>query len=332
MKTTGFLLSFVGSSVQSLGLVLQKKAQNSALLSDQKRVRVKIQKFEEHNDSDSEDDEHDGGSEGSTVDYVKSKLWILGFSLHTCGSILSFVSIGIIGPALFVVISTFSLVSNLFFSAKLLNETSYCRDYTAILIIACGITLCIAAKETAKSQTELTVSSAEYYIMRPASSIVWGCLVGLLGGLTYACRLKRGTVEPQNFSQRLAFIVRSAISATLQVLLSTPTSVLVQDVVAAPPLLWVVAAAMIVNIFIDVHFQNRSLKFNDLLTHGPIAFVVWQIASLITSSAIYEETKGFGKLQWIFSAAGMSCTILGVLTTASRPQPGSQDYHMINYL
>ena len=327
---TGLILSFVGSTIQSLGLVLQKLAQNSALSKDQRRVQARMPARNAEAGSDT--DEPDGGAEESTVAYIKSKVWIGGFTLHTCGSVLSFVSIGMIGPALFVVISTFGLVSNLVFSSKILHETSYYRDYVAIFVIACGISLCIAAKETSNNQEVLTVDTAEYYIMRPTASMVWGCLVGLLGGLTYACRLKKGTVEPHNFAQRLAFIVRSSISATLQVLLSTPTSVLVQNVVGAPPLLWVIAVAMVANIFIDVHFQNRSLKFNDLLTHGPIAFVVWQIASLVTSSAIYEETKGFGKLQWILSGSGMSCTILGVATTASRPQPGSAEYRVVEYL
>ena len=170
------------------------------------------------------------------------------------------------------------------------------------------------------------------YITSTLSAIVWGCLAGLLAGLTYACRLKKNTVEPHNTAQRMAFIVRSAISATLQVLLSTPTSLLVQDVGGAPPLLWGIATAMICNIFLDVHFQNRSLKFNDLLTHGPIAFVVWQIAALTSSSAIYQETRGFEKLQWILAGSGAACTVLGVCITATRPQPGGHGYMTLSFL
>lgn len=330
MKVVGFALSFLGSSVQSLGLVLQKKAQNKELSNDQSRLGSHTALHNEEDDEVEED--NNGGGESSTVSYLKSKLWICGFTLHTIGSILSFVSIGLIGPALFVVISTFGLVSNLIFSSKILHESSYPKDYAAIAVIAVGISLCIVAKETAGHREPLTVDDVHFYITRPIATIIWGCLAGLLGGLTYACRLKKNTVQPHNTFQRTAFIIRSAISATLQVLLSTPTSVLVQNVRGAAAVLWVVAVAMICNIFLDVHFQNRSLKFNDLLTHGPIAFVVWQVTSLLTSATIYDETKGFERMQWILSGSGVFCTIFGVGITATRPQPGSEGYMVIAYL
>ena len=84
--------------------------------------------------------------------------------------------------------------------------------------------------------------------------------VGLIGGLTYACRLETHRTDPTNSAQRVAFVVRASVSATLQVLLATPSSILVQDPVRAAWFLWIVAVMMVLNVFMDVHFQNRSLK------------------------------------------------------------------------
>ena len=152
MKVVGFILAFLGSSIQSLGLVLQKKAQNAALEGD--RARLSEKSIWEDSDSDNE---HEGGEEESSIAYVKSKWWIVGFSLHTMGSICSFVSIGMIGPALFVVIATFGLVANLIFSSRILYESVYKKDYLAIFVIAVGISLCITAKETATHSDPLNV-------------------------------------------------------------------------------------------------------------------------------------------------------------------------------
>lgn len=279
MKALGFALSFFGTSTQSAGLILQKKAQNEGLREDKKNKSASIVKIWDEPETD--DDEEDNVKDldlpkvevQNSTDYLKSRLWRLGFALHTAGSIMSFFSISIIGPGMFIIISTFGLLINLVLSPFLLQETSYKSDWIAVFFIASGISLCIVAIETSKRE-DLEVQSSAQLISRPIAAVVWGSLAGLVVGLTYACRLKSGSVEPETSAQRFAFIARAAVSATLQVLLSTPSSLLLTDPVNAPEFLWAVLAAMICNVVLDIHFQNRSLRFNDILTHGPIVFVM----------------------------------------------------------
>ena len=82
-------------------------------------------------------------------------------------------------------------------------------------------------------------------------------------------------------------------------MLATPTSILIQAPANAPGILWLAAVAMVIQVVLDVHVQNRSLKFNDVSTvadnymvlcltrhtlqvmfHVPASFVMFQIFSL----------------------------------------------------
>ncbi len=272
MKAGGFALAFCGSLLQSLGLLLQKKAQNDGLKEDKIASVQKIWDEEDEGQSGSEADLELPQVPDSTA-YLKSNWWRIGFGIHTAGSILGFFSLSFVGPGLFIVISTFSLVVNLLLSPVILLETSYKKDWLAVFLIVAGISMCIAALETA-NKSALTIAEAALLISRPIAGVVWGSLIGLIAGLTYVCRLKKGTVEPETSAQRGAFIVRASMSATLQVLLSTSSSLLLLSPSGAPGFMWAVFAAMVFNIALDVHFQNRSLRFNDILTHGPISFVM----------------------------------------------------------
>ena len=95
-------------------------------------------------------------------------------------------------------------------------------------------------------------------------------MASLFFGLTVMCRLPRGQIEPTSASVRICFVVRAAVSAILGVMLATPTSVLLQDPAGSPAVLWATAAAMVVQVILDVHVQNRSLKFNDIMFHAPV--------------------------------------------------------------
>ena len=49
-------------------------------------------------------------------------------------------------------------------------------------------------------------------------------------------------------------------------MLATPTSILIQAPAHAPGILWLAAVAMVIQVVLDIHVQNRSLKFNDVST------------------------------------------------------------------
>ena len=82
MRIVGILLAFLGSSCDSIGTLLQKKAQEEA-------------------SKKAEEEEREEGE----LDYVKTKTWRFGFGVFTIGSILVFVAVGMVGPSVIVVVS-----------------------------------------------------------------------------------------------------------------------------------------------------------------------------------------------------------------------------------
>jgi hypothetical protein len=71
MNVVGIILAFLGSSCDSLGTLLQKRAQAQAT------ERAKRENREE-----------------GELDYVSTGTWRSGFAVYTLGSILAFVAIG----------------------------------------------------------------------------------------------------------------------------------------------------------------------------------------------------------------------------------------------
>ena len=108
MRVAGIVLAFIGSSCDSLGTLLQKRAQSLA-------TSLAIE------------DEREEGE----LDYVKTCTWKTGFALYTLGSILAFVAIGMVGPSVIVGVSAFTLVVNLILSAKILGEVRLWSDWVS---------------------------------------------------------------------------------------------------------------------------------------------------------------------------------------------------------
>ena len=102
MRAAGIAQAFVGVTLQSLGLVLQKKAQNEG---------TELKSTHQVSSTDPEENESDDDDEDSLdlpklnlgeddIEYLKSNTWRFGFGLFLCGSVLCFVSLGWIGPSL----------------------------------------------------------------------------------------------------------------------------------------------------------------------------------------------------------------------------------------
>jgi len=309
MRAVGIALSFIGSSSDSIGTLLQKKAQEEATKA-------------------AEEEEREEGE----LDYVKTCTWRTGFGLFVFGSILAFVAIGIVGPSVIVVVSAFALVVNLVFSPKILGEARRWSDWVAVFFIVVGICLAITATETNRKREVVTISEMAVRVSSRKAQAVWVTLAISLIGLTAACRLPKGQLKPKGSLHHMIFVARPAISGTTTIMLAAPTSALIQDPVNGPAWMWALPVAMICSTVLDVHFVNKSLKYNDALFHAPVCFVLWQIFSLLCGAVMYEETNGFGTLQWAMAGAGIGSTLIGVAVSTLRPFPGAPGYTRLEFL
>ena len=320
--------------MQGMGVLLQKKAQ---MPKNENYFVV----FEDDEDEESEEDSHQG-----ELDYVKSRTWRAGFFVFLVGSVLCFIAVGSIGPSLLVVISSNSLLVSLIFSPGILKETRRVLDWISAVLIIVGIALAVTGIQLVKKK-EPTIEDTVASLQTKRAVSTWTSLLGLFAGLFVLCRLKG---ENPNMYIRALFSVRAGISGVIGVMLATPTSALIQSPTTRYPVLWIIASAMIVQVVLDIHIQNRSLKFNgknawpllifchcltvntDMMFHGPVTFVVWQMGTLVCGSLIYGETDGFTETQWALGGAGCGCVALGVGLSATRPFPGTPGYVTVSVL
>lgn len=251
MNPAGIALAFVGSFMQGMGILFQKRAQAKGIIASGTATLIRTELvLEDEEESDDTDDD---------LAYVKSPMWRAGFGVFLTGSIIGFVSIGMIGPSLLVVISSSSLLVNVVFSPAILGESRRRLDWASVVLIIAGISLAIAAIEQSPKK-ELTVDETVQCIRSRIAISTWASLVFLFSGMMIICRLKGK--EPENKYIRSAFAVRAGLSGVLGVMLATPTSLLLQNPTLDHPILIVIATCLVVQVVLDIHIQNRSLKFN----------------------------------------------------------------------
>ena len=260
MRIAGIVLAFVGSSCDSVGTLLQKKAQAEA-----------TQVAEEEDREEGE------------LDYVHTTTWRMGFGLFTTGSILAFVAIGMVGPSVIVVVSAFALVVNLMLSPRLLGEGRRWSDFVAVFFIVVGICLAITATETNEDQGEVTAEEMGKQVSSQNAQVVWVTLVVLLAGLTAACRLPKGQTTPKGTLHHMVFVMRPAVSGTTTIMLAAPTSALLLDPVNGPGWMWVLPVAMICSMILDIHFVNKFVNCNLLLVPMCVQLMVPCIAGRLNS-------------------------------------------------
>jgi hypothetical protein len=309
MRPVGIALSFIGSTCDSVGTLFQKQAQAESTRSAESENR-----------------------EEGELDYVGTWKWRLGFGLYTTGSILAFVAIGMVGPNLIVVVAAFALVVNLLLSPAMLEENREWSDWVAVFFIIVGIGSAISALETNEKVDTVSVKAMAGMVTSEKAWSVWTSLVGTILLLTWGCQIPKGKSKPLDTIQHTFFVARPAVSGTLSLMLAAPTSALFQDPTNGPSWMWAFPVFMITSTILDVHFVNKSLKHNEALFHAPVCFCVWQILSLFCGAIMYEETKGFQRLQWILGGVGVGLTLVGVGVSSLRPLPGSPRYRRLEYL
>ena len=272
MNPLGVVLAFVGSFMQGMGILLQKRAQAKGDNFNGREILIRSQ----WTPPDEEDSDENDDAEDDELEYIKSPMWRAGFAIFLQGSIIGFVSVGMIGPSLLVVISSSSLLTNVIFSPVLLNEARRNLDWASVFLIISGISLAIVAIELSDN-TALTVDETVQCIGSRRARSTWATLACSFVGMMLICRLDGR--EPRNKYIRAAFAVRAGLSGVMGVMLATPTSLLLQNPTLEHPVLLVLAGCLVVQVVLDIHIQNRSLKFNGkkrvpvfsapVLTHPP---------------------------------------------------------------
>ena len=334
----GVLLALLGSSLESLGLALQKRAQsNVQQISRSGFGSLSSEEMRVLEDLDEDEDEDGGGGnssgqiqhkntrrrrhkKGLLPAYMYERAWIVGFAVFLVGNIGDFAALGLTQQSTVSLIGGWALCVNAMVAPLLLNESFHVSsDLPAIVAILLGLFLTIAVCEPGADTTHAGGPCAETSRLvarwrKPAASLYITFV--MLGGFSLLALVRRGVVRAYPF---LGAVVGAVTILTAKVASESIDCVLSGENHLTPSegaTVALLTCIFAVSLPMQIHAINVSLGHNDALYHIPSFFVLWNLLSIMSSAVVYEEIKLGSRDGESFYFFGMSLTSPDPLASA----------------
>ncbi|KIP09201.1 hypothetical protein PHLGIDRAFT_103209 [Phlebiopsis gigantea 11061_1 CR5-6] len=260
-------------------------------------------------------------SNGTESDYLKSKLWWVGFTLMNVGETGNFISYGFAPASVVAPLGTFALIANCAFAPLMLKERFRKRDILGILIAIVGaITVVLSANssDTKLDPNALIQAITQHtFIVYTAIYIVTGII---LSGLS-----------ERSIGQRYVFVDVGlcAIFGGFTVLSTKAFSSLLTREWFEIFTEWITYPILITLIGTGVgqiKYLNRALMRFDSKIVVPTQFVTFNLSAIIGSAILYGDFKRASFHQIVTFLYGCAATFAGVFIIAwSRDTPGPAD-------
>jgi len=253
-------------------------------------------------------------SSSQESDYLKSKLWWLGFILMNVGETGNFISYAFAPASVVAPLGTFALIANCLFAPLLLHERLRTRDLFGVVLAMIGaITVVLSANPSdarlspgklleAASQTAFLIFSAIYV----ASASV-------LMGLSEASIGRRWV---------LVDVGLCALFGGFTVLSTKAVSTLLTTNGFNMFRLWItypVLAVLIGTGVGQIRYLNRALMRFDSKVVIPTQFVLFNLSAIIGSAILYGDFKKVKFHQFVTFMYGCGATFAGVWIIAWVP-------------
>ena len=255
--------------------------------------------------------------------YCYDRGWALGFAVFIVGNVGDFTALGLTQQSTVSLIGGWTLCVNAMLAPWLLNEAFRPRiDAPAILAILAGLAVILAVCEPGNGANRAATGScaeASRLVRRwraPVSAAYLACVAA--GGVCLTVLARKGVKRSFPF---LGAVVASVTIVTAKVASEAIDCALSNDS-RRPSSSDGFAIAMLTIVFamslpLQIHLINVSLTKNDALYHIPAFFVLWNLLSILSSAAVYEEIRITAE-SWAILVAGVACLFVGVALVASR--------------
>ncbi|KZP24520.1 DUF803-domain-containing protein [Athelia psychrophila] len=267
------------------------------------------------NDDDDLPPEH-----GNESDYLKSKLWWLGFLLMNIGECGNFISYAFAPASVVAPLGTFALIANCLFAPLLLHESFRKRDLLGILIATLGAVTVVLSSNSSDVRLDhdglLRAISQRPFIV---FTIVYISAAFILASLSET-----------KFGRRYVFVDVGlcAIFGGFTVLSTKGISTLLTlqwiqiftDWLTYPVILVLVMTGVG-----QIRYLNRALKRFDGKVVIPVQFVFFTLSAIIGSAILYGDFKTATFHQMVTFLYGCAATFLGVFIIAWAPPASSHD-------
>ncbi|TFK43367.1 magnesium transporter NIPA-domain-containing protein [Crucibulum laeve] len=256
-------------------------------------------------------DEDHGGNES---DYLKSKLWWLGFCLMNVGEIGNFISYAYAPASVVAPLGTFALMANCLFAPLLLKEQFRKRDLLGIFIAIIGAVTVVLS--TNASDIRLNPDALVRAICQLPFAIY--CGIYIAGAMVLS------TLSHGNIGRNWVFVDVGlcALFGGFTVLSTKALSTLLTmewiDIFTK----WItypVLAVLILTGIGQIRYLNRALMRFDSKVVIPVQFVLFTLSAIIGSAILYGDFKRAKFHEIITFLYGCAATFAGVFIIAWAP-------------
>jgi len=266
-----------------------------------------------HSPSSSEEDEMDV-DDGSESDYLKSKLWWLGFLLMNVGEMGNFISYAFAPASVVAPLGTFALVANCVFAPVMLGERFRKRDFLGIFVAILGavtVVLSTNPSDVRLGPKELLHAiSSKVFI---AYSIIYAISAVILTHLS-----------EQPIGRRWVFVDVGicAVFGGFTVLSTKAFSTLLTMEWFEIFTEWItypVVAVLVGTGVGQIRYLNRALMKFDSKIVVPTQFVLFNLSAIVGSAILYGDFKKATFHQIVTFLYGCSATFAGVFLISWAP-------------
>ncbi|KAJ6629147.1 magnesium transporter NIPA-domain-containing protein [Mycena sp. CBHHK59/15] len=267
----------------------------------------------------SEDDEA-VFEDGNESDYLKSKVWWLGFLLMNVGELGNFISYAWAPASVVAPLGTFALMANCVFAPLMLGERFRKRDILGIVIAVIGAVTVVLASNA--SDTRLDPNALLVAISQPPF-IVYSCVY--IAGIIILSILSQGKAGKQWVFVDVGLC---ALFGGFTVLSTKAVSTLLTMEWFEMFTEWItypVIAVLILTGVGQIRYLNRALMRFDGKVVIPIQFVLFTMSAIVGSAILYGDFKKASFHQLVTFLYGCAATFTGIFIIAWEPQQGEPE-------
>ncbi|KAJ8515997.1 hypothetical protein ONZ45_g6675 [Pleurotus djamor] len=275
-----------------------------------------------HNPDESlnDDDSSHPLSEGNESDYLKSKLWWLGFLLMNVGEVGNFISYAFAPASLVAPLGTFALIANCIFAPLMLGERFRKRDLLGMFIAIVGaVTVVLSSNSSDVRLDPDALLAAICQIPFVVYCLVYIVAAIVLTGLSHGPIGRRWVFVDVGLCAIFGgFTVLS--TKAISTLLTLKGLDMFTSWITYPVLL--VLAGTGVG---QIRHLNRALMQFDSKIVIPIQFVLFNLSAIIGSAILYGDFRTAKFHQIVTFLYGCAATFVGVFVIAWAPNASVED-------
>ncbi|KIJ70251.1 hypothetical protein HYDPIDRAFT_77939 [Hydnomerulius pinastri MD-312] len=265
----------------------------------------------------------DWPEDGNESDYLRSKLWWLGFILMNVGETGNFISYAFAPASVVAPLGTFALVANCFFAPLMLKERFRPRDLFGILLAIIGATTVVLSTPSSDGAPPTLTPEALIRAITQRSFIIFS-IVYLVSAVILA-GLSEGSI-----GRRIVVVDVGlcAIFGGFTVLATKAISTLLTKEWAQMFAEWItypVLAVLLVTGVLQIRYLNRALKRFDSKIVIPTQFVFFTLSAVIGSAVLYGDFRRATFHQMVTFLYGCGATFAGVFVIAWIPSGEKRD-------